>query len=306
MRAQRAEEKEEERQKDGFWSRRIFPRLCGAYDGFQDAFISVEVTNLWRLHQIHSIQDGKELVAAVVSRFTNLTVMLTLLIGTQVATLFSPSHPADSARAALEDRDVGTVQFWAGLLLCLGILLSTLSLLAVLTGRALFSAVAPQSAHAVFGSSACLYAATLPVRMSLASIYLFLLWMILFLYVICSWETATALTVLCVVLLLHLVTLYSAVGRVVLHCGALHREDPDPIVPESDGENSSPKDLTETIVRKAVTGRRGKIPVQHQYRIRYQRYLNLLEEGDERASQLDELRLSKYQDEKTQEDNAGP
>lgn len=267
------------------------PCRLRSLDRVANTLIGVELSDLWRLHLVYAKKDGKELITLVTSRFATLTTMLTLLVGSQVGTLFSPSRPTETVRTALETRDVGTVEFWAGFSLCLGILSSILSLVVVLTARALFVAIAPENAHIVLRTSVCLYAATLPVRMALISVYIFILWLNIFFFVVCSWETATALTAVCVVFLFHLTSMYSAVGRMIMLSGAIGTErilDPDV------EDDMSPTDLSVALIEKSLIAKHGHVPVSEQYKIKYQEQLEILEEGG--TLHLSELRLPEYQD----------
>jgi hypothetical protein len=211
--------------------------------------------------------------------------MLTLLVGTQVATLFSPSTPCEHAREALKHKAVDKVAFWAGLVLCLGIICAILSLIAVLVAWSLYAAVDPNNAHIILRSSISLLALGLPERMAMISIMLFLLWINLFFYVLSSWQVAMPLSVVFSLGLVPVWSLYRSVGRLLMYSGSLGREH---INVESEA-TISPKQLTETLQTKTDLADQAQIPVHEQYRIRYQEQLRILEEGG--GLRLEELRL---------------
>ena len=253
-----------------------------------DVFISVELTGIWRLHLVYAKKDGKELLGIYTQRFASLTTMLTLLVGAQVATLFSPSRPTETVRTALETNDVGSVAFWAGLLLCIGILCSICSLLCTLTAWSLFSVIGHKNAHILLRSSMLLYAGTLPARTAFFSIYIFIIWLNVFFFVVASWQVATGLVILCFVFFVHIISMYSAVGRAIMFSGAIG--DERILLEDLDAEEHlTPTELTEALIEKVAVAKEGDIPVSEQYRIKYQEQLQILEEGG--SLQLEELRL---------------
>ena len=261
-----------------------------ALDSVLDFFVSVELTALCRLHLVYAREDGKELITLFTSRFASLSTMVTLLVGTQVATLFSPSRPAERARTALEEKNVSEVAFWAGFFLCLGIIFSILSLGSILTAWATINAIGSKNAHIILRSSICLYAATLPVRLSLFSIYLLFVLLNLFWYVIAAWDVALPLTLLSSIFVFHIIPIYNSLGRVIMYSGSIGDER----IMEEKAEELNPPEITAALLDKLVIARQGDISVSDQYRIKYQEQLQILEEGG--SLQLSELRLSEYRD----------
>ena len=252
-----------------------------------DGCISVELTSLWRLHIVYSKKDPMRLVNLFTQRFASLMVMATLLVGSQVATLFSPSRPTEKARTALEEVNYSTVEFWAGLALCVSIISSILTLLSILIAWSMCSAVGPNNAHVFLRSSVALWSIHLPVRMAHLSIILFFLWVNLFFHVIMPNQVSLPLSLTCALGFFYIITMYSAVGRVLMYSGAIGDER---ILEEDEGENLGPADLTVAMMEKTLVAKDGGIPVSEQYKIKYQEQLEILEEGG--SLHLDELRLS--------------
>lgn len=83
-----------------------------ALERITDMFVTVELTNLWRVHMIYGKKQGGELVTMYSQRFGTLTTMMTLLIGTQTGTFFAPG--TSNIRDALATKDFSTPAFWAG------------------------------------------------------------------------------------------------------------------------------------------------------------------------------------------------
>jgi hypothetical protein len=275
------------------------PRKKPLAERILNALFSAEVTNLWHLHLVHSKKDGNELRGLLTGSFATLTTMSTLLVGSQVATLFSPSRPTEAARTALETKDAGDVAFWAGLILCISILSSIITLIAILVAWALFKVISGENAHIIFRSSLVTYATLLPVRLSHISVYLFIIWINVFFFVLAAWQVALPLSLISFCSMLHVAKLYKSVGTIILYSGAMGDEEPV-MAPEVE-EDLEPSELTAALMEKVAIAKGAHIPVSEQYRIRYQDQLEILEQGG--SLRLEELRLPEYQSHCSREEN---
>mmetsp|Transcript_20710 Transcript_20710/g.37173 ORF Transcript_20710/g.37173 Transcript_20710/m.37173 type:complete len:187 (-) Transcript_20710:390-950(-) len=184
--------------------------------------------------------------------------MATLLVGSQVATLFSPSRPTEKVRTALEEMSYSTIEFWTGFALCWSIISSILTLLSMLTAWSLCGAIGRNNAHIFLRSSLALYDISLPIRLAHLSIFMFFLWINLFFHVIMPWPVSTPLSVTCAICFYFLITMYSAVGRMLMHSGAMGEES---ILEESEHEEMGPVDLTVAMMEKTLIAKDGRIPV---------------------------------------------
>ena len=256
-----------------------------------DLFISVELTHVWYLHLVYAKKDGAELRNLFTQRFAALTTMISLLVASQVGALFSPSRPTEEARTALESLEYADVGFWAGLFLIISLIFSVLSLLATLSAWTLFNSIGSNNAHIILRSSMCLAAAALPVRLAVVSIYSFFVWINLFYYVIADVAVAAPLSVFTIFFGIYIISLYSAVGRTIIYSGALSNER---IFQHDEEEELTGAELATALVEKTIVAKEGAIPVNQQYRIRYQEQLQILEEGG--SLQLSDLMLTEYQD----------
>jgi len=97
--------------------------------------------------------------------------MVSLLVSTQIAVMFSPSEPTQEARDAMAELKWDEFAFWAGTFLAVSIIFSICSLLATLSAWAIFNAVGNDNSHIILRSTMCQNAAALPVRLALLSIY---------------------------------------------------------------------------------------------------------------------------------------
>lgn len=254
--------------------------LCGS-TGFP-----VTLSSLWRVHLIYAKRDGKELLDATSHQYATLSTMISLLIATQMAMLFSNAGEAGTVRDALASKEVGKVAFWAGIFLFLGPVCSISALMAILTGWSINVAIGSRNAHAVLRSSLYLYARSRPTQLALLSIYIFVITVALFFFVVATWQVAMPVTIVFGLNVLHLNSLYNVVGQVIMYSGALKNEH----IVERDVEYELlPSELTSLLLKKANIGKDADIPAKEQYRIKYQEQLKVLEEGG--SLRLDEFRL---------------
>ena len=204
--------------------------------------------------------------------------MVSLLVSSQMSVMFSPSEPTQKARDALAILDWESYAFWAGFFLAISIIFSISALLATLSAWAIFNAVGDENSHVILRSTMCQNAAALPVRLALISIYFFFIWVNLFWHVIANRWLGMFLSLFCLLFVIYVTSLYSAVGRQVMYSGALGEED---IMRENDGyrESMSAPQLQSALAEKVKMARDAKIPVEMQYKIRYQEQLKRLEEG---------------------------
>ena len=122
-------------------------------------------------HSVYAKHNGPALRNLFTQRFAAISTMASLLVSSQVAVMFSPSRPTETARTALENLEWGSIAFWAGLFLAISIIFSICSLLATLSAWAVFNAVGDKNAYVVLRSTSCQNAAALPVRLAVISIY---------------------------------------------------------------------------------------------------------------------------------------
>lgn len=183
--------------------------------------VSVDHFPIWRRHVAWSRQSGINLRDQTIQRFSSNMVFMSLLLGTTVGVLFSPSKPADAMREHLFNSDYDSYDFWAGLLICFSIPLTLCTLVATFTAWAVVSVLSDSNAHCFLRSSVGLYASQLPSRLIVLSIYIFLIWMIIFLYILLPNLWAIIVTVVSAVLFGYIISFYSSVGRLVMYTGAM-------------------------------------------------------------------------------------
>jgi len=168
-------------------------------------------------------------------------------------------------------------------------MLTVSTLLANFTAWAILDAVSAENSHAVLRSSIGLYAAQLPARMVVLSIYCFMIWVIIFLYEISDPMWGMFLAIFTFALMMHIVLTYSAFGRLVMYTKAMSKH---PIFDYEDADNMNANRLFEELLKKAIIQKNKNAPLPLYYRdnseIREQ-LTNLLESFDFTDSRISEV-----------------
>lgn len=200
---------------------------------------------------------------AVTSRFASNMVFMSLLLGAEISVLFSPSRPAQYFRQALEESQYFAVYFWAGIFLCISIGLTLSTLLANFTAWAIIGAVSSENSHAVLRSSIGLYAAQLPARLAVLSVYCFVIWVILFIFEIMPFIWGICMAAFIFLMVAHIVVVYSAFGRLVIYSKAMRKTQ----IFDGDEEDSmTSKRLFEELLNRAVEEKAENTPLPLYYR----------------------------------------
>lgn len=108
------------------------------------------------------------------------------------------------------------------------------------------------------------------------------------------WEAALPVTILAILLQLHIINTFSAMGRVIMHTGAMSDL---PILDPEEEEKRKPSELSELLIKRTQLSRKVNVPIDGQYTIDYQLLLRDAAEGkvsfpirraevDRRASQM--------------------
>lgn len=224
---------------------------------------TVDQFGIWRNHLVWSKLDAKQLRSLLTQRFSSNSVFLSLLLSAEIAILFSPSNPADTVREALKVYDM-SVAFFAGLALCLSIFVTAAGLYATFSAWAIVSTVSDLNTHGVLRSSLGLYCCTLPSRLIVCALYVFILHISLFLFVIMPLELASVVTALGCVLMIHISSTYSAMGRIIMETGAMGEKS---IFPTSEDETKTSSELIQELISKLEAARSVNVPVNEQYRM---------------------------------------
>lgn len=157
-----------------------FTRLLAFFSipkGIFEYIAPVDLNSIWRRHLVWSKKNGDDLLKINVARYTSTTVFLSLLVSAEVSTFFSPSNVVEKVRQAIQDPDQAwTLNYITGITLLVSIFISIAALVANLTAWHIFLVLSKENAAMILRSSMGLYAAQMPNRLVLLSIYLFFVW----------------------------------------------------------------------------------------------------------------------------------
>jgi hypothetical protein len=189
---------------------------------FREYFIPVNHFSIWRRHNAWAFEDGKDLTAYIGNRYASNMVFMSLLLSTECGVLFNSSTIASQVRDDLVEAHWGTVSFWAGLFMIISSLLTILSLISTFTFTAMISAIDERNAHCILRSSIGQYATELPGRLIVCSIYTFLISFMSFFFILLPLGTFSICLLLgTVFFFVHVVSVFSSFGRIIMHTGAM-------------------------------------------------------------------------------------
>ena len=230
----------------------------------QEFLITVDHFSIWRRHLAWAMEDGKDLRAYMTQRYASNMVFMSLLLSIELAILFNSAPITTLVRHQLLDGDHWSLSFWAGLFIILSALLTILSLISTFTAWSMVNAVDEQNAHCIFRSSIGQYAVELPGRLIVGSIYSFLISFILYFFLLLPFgRWSIMLLVTTVVLFVHIVSTFSALGRVIMHSGAMGKSRI--FTPEYE-EHLLPQSLHSNLLAKSRANLENNTSIIRQYR----------------------------------------
>ncbi|OEU12227.1 hypothetical protein FRACYDRAFT_244486 [Fragilariopsis cylindrus CCMP1102] len=157
-------------------------------------FVSIDQSALWQKHVAWAKPKGNELKRYISSQYSSRMVLLSLLLATEMSVFFNSAPELVQLRNSLSIIGVDNnnnsdnshqqhnnlLPFWIGFVLLLNICVTILGILATFTTWNIVSAVSDTNAHCLLRSSLGQYVTTLSPRLVVCSLYLFLLWFLLF------------------------------------------------------------------------------------------------------------------------------
>ncbi len=184
--------------------------------------ITVDHFPIWRRHLAWAMDNGKDLRDYITQRYAASMVFMSLLLSTELGVLFNSAGVTTEIRQSLRQQAHHTVSFWAGIAIIISAIFTLLSLISTFTAWTMVSAISDVNAHCILRSSIGQYAAELPGRFIVGSIYSFLIWFCLFLFLLLPAGFYSYLLLIFVIcLFVHTITAFSAFGRVIMHTGAM-------------------------------------------------------------------------------------
>lgn len=228
----------------------------------QDFFVTVEHSSLWRRHLAWAM-GGEELRNYLTQRYSSSMVFMSLLLSAELSVLFNGSDVLVEVRKALSGNRHGSIYFWPGVFIILSLVLTILGLLSTFTAWAMVSAINKENAHSILRSSIGQYAGELPGRFIVGSLYLFLVWVIMLLFLLLPpGFYLTLLTCLTVGLFVHTIMAFSSFGRIIMHSGAMGSHK---ILDSDIGMSLSPRVLHQQLLSIATANLKNHASIRRQY-----------------------------------------
>jgi hypothetical protein len=188
----------------------------------REYIVTVDHFSIWRRHLAWAMENGKDLREYMTQRYASSMVFMSLLLSIELGVLFNSAGVTTDVRHALLEERHTSVAFWAGMSIILSAILTLLSLISTFTAWTMVSSVSEENAHCIFRSSIGQYCAELPGRFIVSSIYSFLAWLIMFFFLLLPFGYwSMLLMIIGVGLFVHVITAFSAFGRVIMHTGAM-------------------------------------------------------------------------------------
>lgn len=240
-----------------WWSLRDLIKL-------RECLIVVNYYPIWRRHLAWAMENGGDLRNYMTQRYASSMVFLSLMLAAELNVLFNSSQITTNIRLTLHEQKHFTLQFWIGFTILVSIIMTLISLVVTFTAWGMVSAISDENAHCILRSSIGQYVGELPQRFTVASIYSFLLWMQMMIFILIPVGFWSILLFLIVVFLLfHTITVFSAFGRLILHTTAM---SPNRIFEEGYEKALTPQPLQEQLHVKAMAELSNGTSITRQYR----------------------------------------
>ena len=228
-------------------------------------FISADHFACWRRHLAWSKHDGAELRTYMTQRFASSMVFMSLLLSAELGVLFNSSKITTEMRAAMMKQEHTDMKFYIGLLVVLSVFLTLFTLIATFCAWGMVSAISDSNAHCLLRSSIGQYVAQLPSRLLVSSVYCFIIWMTLWLFELLPGMGSKILFATMGTLFVHIITSFSAFGRLMMLSGAMGSER---ILDEEFEQALLPSGLHAALLLKASDRKKKRLTVTAQYSTR--------------------------------------
>lgn len=117
--------------KRGCWTR-VWAGFC-VQGSLWENFVSIDLFGIWRRHVVWAKHDGDELRTILAARFATTTVFQSLVVSAELAVFFGPATVNERVRNALDNNEMDSLEYWAGMFLCIAIFFSLSALISNFT-----------------------------------------------------------------------------------------------------------------------------------------------------------------------------
>jgi hypothetical protein len=184
-------------------------------------FVTVDKTTLWRSHVAWAKPNGKEIRDYTTQQFASNIVFLSLLLGSEMAVFLNASSLLTQIRKSMEDQDYWNLKYYIGCIIIVDICVTLLGLVATFTAWSMIAALSDSNSHAILRSSMGQYVTSLPMRFVVASLYLFLLWIVLLIMTLMKGPVPYLIVATVGFMFFQMVSSLSCFGRLIIHTGAM-------------------------------------------------------------------------------------
>jgi hypothetical protein len=243
-----------------------------------DYIFTVNNSSLWQKHVAWAKPDGRELKLYITQSYSSFSVLLSLLLATTTAIFFHSSPEIVELRQHLRSHNLQDLKFWIGFTLLLNIIVALLGLLVTTTAWGMISAIGDNNAHCLLRSTSGSYVTSLPPRFVVASLYLCLTWVVLFVVELVAIWPAMILLGVVALLFFSIVPSLSVFGRLILHTGAMSSQRP--VLSEDLEKELLPTGLQSSLLIRAYICRHRNWSFMNQYsrRLRHQQQQEAIHE----------------------------
>lgn len=183
--------------------------------------ITVDHRSIWRRHLAWAKTSPGELRSHLTQRFSANMTFMALMLSSELMILFNSSHDTTEMRSAMADFRYHESKFWIGLFIFISAFLTLFTLLTSFTAWGILGAISDANAVCILRSSIGQYAAQLPSRLLVSSLYTFFLFSSLWVFELLPRAVSVGLVLIMGTLFLHIVSVYSSLGRLIIHTGAM-------------------------------------------------------------------------------------
>jgi len=228
----------------------------------REYFLTVDNTPIWRKHLSWAKTDGKELRQLLVSKFGTNMVFMSLLLGAEMNVLFNSNKLCTEMRQDMQELNL-TPHFWCGIAIIVSVICTLFTILTTFTSWSIVSVISDANSHALLRSSIGQYACFLPSKLIVTAIYSFIVWISLFVYIMMPHFWSIIVIAAILLLFFHVMTVYSAFGRLIIHSGAM---GDSPIFDPTFEAELLPRGLHTSLLFKALDELRKGTSVTRQYK----------------------------------------
>jgi hypothetical protein len=226
-------------------------------------FVTVDHSVLWQRHIAWSKPKGEDLKAYVTQRFATNMVFLSCLLAAEINVFFNSSRELTDMRSLLGTRAHAELRYWIGVTIIMDACVTLVALVTTFTLWGMVSSISDTNTHALLRSSIGQYVTSLPSKFTVAALYLFLLWIVLFIINLLSGPIQLGLVLMVLGMFFQVIIPLSAFGRLIIHTGAMAKR---PVLDEELEKELLPSGLHASLLIRATDRRRKYANAQEQYR----------------------------------------